>query len=107
MSKLWFDERDLHMHHIEKRSKLGDDDLDNLITLCATCHQRQHRSRTRYICQFLLTAMVRTTFQALQGSNLNLRFQSIEARWEVKTPNQRRWPVNCNGCSNTLLPHVC
>jgi 5-methylcytosine-specific restriction endonuclease McrA len=42
--------KDLHMHHIEKRSKLGDDDLDNLITLCATCHQRQHRSRTIYSC---------------------------------------------------------
>ncbi len=34
--------KDLHVHHLEKRSKLGDDDLDNLITLCATCHLRGH-----------------------------------------------------------------
>jgi 5-methylcytosine-specific restriction endonuclease McrA len=34
--------KDLHVHHLEKRSKLGDDALDNLITLCANCHQGQH-----------------------------------------------------------------
>jgi 5-methylcytosine-specific restriction endonuclease McrA len=35
---------DLHVHHLEKRSKLGDDASDNLITLCATCHRRRHYS---------------------------------------------------------------
>jgi len=29
----------LHVHHQVNRSKLGNDALDNLITLCATCHQ--------------------------------------------------------------------
>jgi 5-methylcytosine-specific restriction endonuclease McrA len=38
--------RDLHAHHLAKRSKLGDDALDNLITLCATCHRRQHHFPT-------------------------------------------------------------
>ena len=33
---------DLHVHHLAKRSKLGDDALDNLITLCAKCHQTVH-----------------------------------------------------------------
>jgi 5-methylcytosine-specific restriction endonuclease McrA len=28
----------LEIHHIEFRSSLGDDSLENLITLCATCH---------------------------------------------------------------------
>jgi len=32
----------LHVHHQTRRSKLGDDALDNLITLCVTCHQKQH-----------------------------------------------------------------
>jgi len=34
---------DLHVHHLEKRSKLGDDTVDNLITLCAICHHTQHQ----------------------------------------------------------------
>ncbi|MGO9843605.1 MAG: HNH endonuclease [Candidatus Acidiferrales bacterium] len=38
--------KDLHVHHLTRRSKLGDDALENLITLCATCHQRQHPSRS-------------------------------------------------------------
>jgi 5-methylcytosine-specific restriction endonuclease McrA len=37
---------DLHVHHLAKRSKLGDDALDNLITLCATCHSRVHHALT-------------------------------------------------------------
>jgi predicted restriction endonuclease len=34
--------KDLHVHHLKKRSKLGDDALDNLITLCLICHKRQN-----------------------------------------------------------------
>jgi 5-methylcytosine-specific restriction endonuclease McrA len=34
--------RDLQVHHLMKRSRLGDDALDNLITLCIVCHQMQH-----------------------------------------------------------------
>jgi 5-methylcytosine-specific restriction endonuclease McrA len=30
------------VHHLVYRSKLGVDASDNLITLCATCHRRQH-----------------------------------------------------------------
>ena len=32
----------LHIHHLTKRSQLGDDALDNLITLCANCHHNHH-----------------------------------------------------------------
>jgi 5-methylcytosine-specific restriction endonuclease McrA len=32
----------LEIHHIEFRSSLGDDSLENLITLCATCHADRH-----------------------------------------------------------------
>jgi 5-methylcytosine-specific restriction endonuclease McrA len=35
--------RDLHVHHLIKRGQLGDDVLDNLITLCMNCHMLQHR----------------------------------------------------------------
>ncbi len=33
----------LHVHHMKSRSKLGDDALRNLITLCARCHEAFHR----------------------------------------------------------------
>jgi 5-methylcytosine-specific restriction endonuclease McrA len=34
--------KDLHVHHLAKRSRLGDDALDNLMTLCASCHRQRH-----------------------------------------------------------------
>jgi 5-methylcytosine-specific restriction endonuclease McrA len=30
------------VHHIIKRSQGGGDDMDNLITLCRNCHNKQH-----------------------------------------------------------------
>jgi len=35
----------LQIHHIQSRSKLGHDSLENLITLCAGCHERVHFNR--------------------------------------------------------------
>ena len=35
--------RNLHVHHLKSRSRLGDDAMKNLITLCATCHESLHR----------------------------------------------------------------
>jgi 5-methylcytosine-specific restriction endonuclease McrA len=34
---------DLQIHHIERKSYLGDDCEKNLITLCADCHRLAHR----------------------------------------------------------------
>ncbi len=36
---------DLQVHHIEARSRLGDDSEQNLITLCADCHRGIHAKR--------------------------------------------------------------
>ncbi len=33
----------LHVHHMKRRSQLGGDVMDNLITLCAPCHWKCHR----------------------------------------------------------------
>jgi len=33
---------ELQVHHIRRRSRLGDDAEENLITLCAPCHKRLH-----------------------------------------------------------------
>ena len=33
----------LQVHHIQWRSKLGHDILENLITLCSNCHEALHR----------------------------------------------------------------
>ncbi len=35
----------LQVHHIEPRSRLGDDTAENLIALCVLCHQKTHRQR--------------------------------------------------------------
>lgn len=32
----------LEVHHIQRRSQLGDDSADNLITLCSDCHRAIH-----------------------------------------------------------------
>jgi 5-methylcytosine-specific restriction endonuclease McrA len=37
----------LEVHHIQSRSKLGDDACENLITLCANCHCAVHVSQKR------------------------------------------------------------
>jgi 5-methylcytosine-specific restriction endonuclease McrA len=34
----------LQVHHMKWRSRLGDDSLENLITLCAQCHKLLHQS---------------------------------------------------------------
>jgi len=36
----------LHVHHIERRSNLGNDGEENLITVCAGCHSAIHGSRS-------------------------------------------------------------
>jgi len=36
--------QNLQVHHVVHRSRLGSDESDNLITLCAGCHEKQHRS---------------------------------------------------------------
>jgi 5-methylcytosine-specific restriction endonuclease McrA len=34
--------RNLQVHHIVRRSQLGSDEADNLMTLCASCHVQYH-----------------------------------------------------------------
>jgi 5-methylcytosine-specific restriction endonuclease McrA len=34
--------KNLQVHHIKRRSQLGGDLAHNLITLCASCHKREH-----------------------------------------------------------------
>jgi len=36
---------DLQVHHIQSRSRPGDETAENLITLCASCHQKAHGQR--------------------------------------------------------------
>ena len=35
----------LEVHHMKSRSQLGDDVMDNLITLCVGCHSKRHGER--------------------------------------------------------------
>jgi 5-methylcytosine-specific restriction protein A len=38
----------LQVHHLKLRSHLGSDVEQNLITLCAICHERAHRKPRRH-----------------------------------------------------------
>jgi 5-methylcytosine-specific restriction endonuclease McrA len=35
--------QNLHVHHLRARSQQGEDTEENLITLCARCHESIHR----------------------------------------------------------------
>jgi 5-methylcytosine-specific restriction endonuclease McrA len=37
--------KNLQIHHMKRRSQLGDDLMSNLITLCASCHGKCHGRR--------------------------------------------------------------
>lgn len=37
--------QNLHVHHLKSRARLGDDAIQNLITLCAKCHDTVHGRR--------------------------------------------------------------
>jgi 5-methylcytosine-specific restriction endonuclease McrA len=41
---------DLQVHHIQPRNRLGDDTAENLVALCARCHQAAHR-RVHALCR--------------------------------------------------------
>lgn len=38
----------LQVHHIQLRSRLGDDAANNLIALCVSCHQKVHRKMQEF-----------------------------------------------------------
>src|ERR1700681_1060558 len=44
---------DLQVHHIQPRSRLGNDTAENLIALCVMCHQKAHRQRRKTEQEFL------------------------------------------------------
>ena len=39
--------KDLHVHHIDLRSRMGSDSESNLISLCADCHRAIHADRLK------------------------------------------------------------
>ena len=39
----------LQVHHIQPRSRLGDDTAENLIALCVECHRKIHRQSRNII----------------------------------------------------------
>jgi 5-methylcytosine-specific restriction endonuclease McrA len=39
--------QNLQVHHLKFRSQSGGDEEQNLITLCAECHEQEHRKATR------------------------------------------------------------
>jgi len=43
----------LQVHHLKFRSQSGDDEEQNLITLCAECHEQVHRKASYYKARLL------------------------------------------------------
>jgi len=39
----------LHVHHVKYRSHLGEDALDNLVTLCWKCHELVHDGKMKLV----------------------------------------------------------
>lgn len=46
----------IHLHHVVTREDRGDDIADNLVPVCAPCHDALHR-RVATICRLLLTRL--------------------------------------------------
>lgn len=52
--------KDLQVHHRKYRSRLGDDSLNNLVTLCAYCHMEEH-GQLAYSKAAILKMRIRAT----------------------------------------------
>jgi 5-methylcytosine-specific restriction endonuclease McrA len=41
--------KDLQVHHVKRRGRLGGDVAHNLITLCVICHRNLHHGRPKHL----------------------------------------------------------
>ena len=39
----------LHVHHVQYRSHLGGNEVDNLLTLCWSCHEKVHDGKLKLV----------------------------------------------------------
>lgn len=61
-----------HAHHIVYRSAQGSDALDNLVWLCAFCHDKEHTHRI----------MIVGTADRITVSRIDIRTGDVVATWE-------------------------
>ena len=82
----------LEVHHMEFRSHSGADSEENLITLCAECHERVHRRPTGY--------------HTRHCADLILSAGGWPDAERVSEKLERQYPRNANGVSRNIV-RVC
>jgi 5-methylcytosine-specific restriction endonuclease McrA len=66
-----------HHHHLQYRSKGGEDTTDNIVTLCVSCHSAQHNGEIRLSGN----ADTRNSIGVLNGVRLE---RATDAGWKVE-----------------------
>ncbi len=60
----------LHVHHLAKRSSLGNDALNNPVTICVTCHHDALRKEIDYCCELGDRVIEQARRRVLQGEQV-------------------------------------
>lgn len=57
----------LHPHHVEYASQQGEDALNNLLTLCHTCHRGHHDGKLKIVVIEILENDLVVQFHRMKG----------------------------------------
>ena len=79
----------LQVHHIQSRSRLGDDAAENLIALCASCHQKACPSALFFFKATRGVRLQRNQFSSYDHAYLE--DGSIYARWDGVESSSSQW----------------
>ena len=83
----------LHVHHIIFRSQGGSDNVDNLICLCKTCHDKLHKNQIKLNTKGLKKIHKDSTFMNIMKNTLinrlKLRYENLEITYGYITKQNR------------------
>ena len=83
----------LHVHHIIFRSQAGSDNVDNLICLCKTCHDKLHKNEIKLNAKGLKKIHKDSTFMNIMKNTLinrlGLKYKNLEITYGYITKQNR------------------
>ena len=83
----------LHVHHIIFRGQGGSDNVDNLICLCKTCHDKLHKNQIKLNTKGLKKIHKDSTFMNIMKNTLinrlKLRYENLEITYGYITKQNR------------------
>lgn len=83
----------LHVHHIIFRSQGGSDNVDNLICLCKTCHDKLHKNEIKLNAKGLKKIHKDSTFMNIMKNTLinrlGLKYKNLEITYGYITKQNR------------------